>query len=107
MGMFPIMVAVWLGRNAGNANFLYNMTLVMMIFGSMLLSEWTRAGVRLRRRQHLSAFCKEVVIDALEKMLENPPARRAKEALVGDGDSTMPAAQAASASKDESLRRRR
>ncbi|CAJ1418375.1 unnamed protein product, partial [Effrenium voratum] len=29
LSMVPTMVAVWLGRNAGNANYLYNMTLVV------------------------------------------------------------------------------
>uniref|UniRef100_A0A7S2PK17 Alpha-1,3-glucosyltransferase n=1 Tax=Zooxanthella nutricula TaxID=1333877 RepID=A0A7S2PK17_9DINO len=40
LSMFPTMRAVWLGRNAGNANFLYNMTLVTVVFGSLLLSGW-------------------------------------------------------------------
>lgn len=68
--MFPTMTSVWLGRNAGNANFLFNMTLVINVFGSLLLSEWVRAGLRLRRRQHLSSFCRQVVLDTLERVLD-------------------------------------
>lgn len=67
--MFPTMTAVWLGRNAGNANFLYNMTLVINIFSSLLLSEWLRAAMKLRRRQHCMSFCREVLLDALDKSL--------------------------------------
>ena len=33
-----------------NANFAYNMTLVVSIFSSLLLSEWIKAGMRLRRQ---------------------------------------------------------
>merc|ERR1712000_64584 len=67
--MMPVMTAVWLGRNTGNANFLYNMTLVVNIFGSFLLSEWLKAGMKLRRRQHNLAFCRGMILDALDKAL--------------------------------------
>lgn len=70
LSMFPIMTAVWLGRNAGNANFLYNMTLVINVFGCLLLSEWVRAGMKLRRRQHVVAFCRQLVLSALEQVLD-------------------------------------
>merc|ERR1712039_838254 len=69
LSMFPIMTAVWLGRNAGNANFLYNMTLVVNLFGSFLLGEWLRASMKLRRRQHNLAFCRKVILDALDDAL--------------------------------------
>jgi len=68
--MFPTMVLVWLGRNAGNANFLYNMTLVVNIFSSLLLSEWIKAGMKLRRRQRTASFCRDVVLSAVEKAVE-------------------------------------
>merc|ERR1712206_61620 len=67
--MFPTMSAVWLSRNAGNANFLYNMTLVINVFGCLLLSDWLKAGMKLRRRQHMSAYCRGIVMDTLEKFL--------------------------------------
>jgi len=67
--MFPTMSAVWLARNAGNANFVYNMTLVINVFGCLLLTEWLRAGLKLRRREHMGAFCRQVVLDALEQAL--------------------------------------
>merc|ERR1719387_1205052 len=66
--MCPTMVAVWISRNAGNANFLYNMTLVSHVFSGLLLSEWLKAGVKLRRRQHLALFCRGVVLEALEAL---------------------------------------
>merc|ERR1719333_398217 len=64
--MFPVMSVVWLGRNAGNANFLYNMTLVVNVFGSLLLGEWVKAAIRVRRREHLHGFCRQVVGAALD-----------------------------------------
>jgi len=69
LSMFPTMSAVWLTRNAGNANFLYNMTLVINVFGCLLLSDWVKAGMKLRRRQHMGAFCRGIVLDTLEEML--------------------------------------
>mmetsp|Transcript_59155 Transcript_59155/g.132585 ORF Transcript_59155/g.132585 Transcript_59155/m.132585 type:complete len:475 (-) Transcript_59155:8-1432(-) len=69
LAMFPTMTAVWLTRNAGNANFLYNMTLVVNIFGSLLLSEWLKAGIRLRRRMRMTAVCEQFLMDALDKKL--------------------------------------
>jgi len=67
--MAPTMAAVWLTRNAGNANFLYNMTLVINVFGCLLVTEWLRAGLKLRRRERIGCFCREVLLDALDKGL--------------------------------------
>jgi len=67
--MAPTMAAVWLTRNAGNANFLYNMTLVINVFGCLLVTEWLRAGLKLRRRERIGCFCREVLLDALDKAL--------------------------------------
>eukprot|EP00929_Paragymnodinium_shiwhaense_P055922 TRINITY_DN27995_c0_g2_i1.p1 TRINITY_DN27995_c0_g2~~TRINITY_DN27995_c0_g2_i1.p1 ORF type:complete len:510 (+),score=95.51 TRINITY_DN27995_c0_g2_i1:106-1635(+) len=69
LSMFPTMSAVWLSRNAGNANFLYNMTLVVNVFGCLLLNEWLRAGMRLRRRQHLQAFCRDLVLNLADDVV--------------------------------------
>lgn len=71
LSMFPTMSAVWLTRNAGNANFLYNMTLVVNVFGCLLLSEWVKAGIKLRRRQHMADFCQQIVLNTLEKVLDD------------------------------------
>lgn len=38
LSMVPTMVAVWLGRNAGNANYLYNMTLVVNVASRVMFS---------------------------------------------------------------------
>jgi len=78
LAMFPTMSAVWLGRNAGNANFLYNMTLVVTIFSSLLISEWLKAGMRLRRRMRMTAFCQEVLMDALGEALDTKTSATAK-----------------------------
>jgi len=74
--MFPTMVTVWLGRNAGNANFLYNMTLVIAIFGCYLLVDWMQAAIRLRKRQRLSCFCRGIVEGALDDALAKGGPRR-------------------------------
>merc|ERR1712019_21461 len=68
--MFPTMTLVWLSRNAGNANFLFNMTLVVNVFASLLLGEWLRAGMRLRRRQHHMPFCRGIVHVALDAAVD-------------------------------------
>eukprot|EP00419_Tripos_fusus_P002671 CAMPEP_0172682836 /NCGR_PEP_ID=MMETSP1074-20121228/18437_1 /TAXON_ID=2916 /ORGANISM="Ceratium fusus, Strain PA161109" /LENGTH=475 /DNA_ID=CAMNT_0013501583 /DNA_START=99 /DNA_END=1526 /DNA_ORIENTATION=+ len=67
--MAPTMAAVWLSRNAGNANFLYNMTLVVNVFGCLLVTEWLRSGLKLRRRERVGCFCREVLLDELDKAL--------------------------------------
>eukprot|EP00927_Polykrikos_kofoidii_P000700 TRINITY_DN10259_c0_g1_i1.p1 TRINITY_DN10259_c0_g1~~TRINITY_DN10259_c0_g1_i1.p1 ORF type:complete len:478 (-),score=42.43 TRINITY_DN10259_c0_g1_i1:64-1329(-) len=67
--MFPIMTAVWLTRNAGNANFAYNMTLVVTVFGCVLLGEWTRAAMAMRKRQKIFAFCRGILLAEVEKVL--------------------------------------
>jgi len=105
--MFPTMSAVWLTRNAGNANYLYNMTLVINVFGCLLLSEWMRAGTKLRRREHLGSFCRELVEDVLERALSEH--RPAGEAAAGDTMAAAPdaiEAEATSALEDSGLRRR-
>eukprot|EP00747_Dinoflagellata_sp_TGD_P179654 gnl/TRDRNA2_/TRDRNA2_30791_c0_seq1.p1 gnl/TRDRNA2_/TRDRNA2_30791_c0~~gnl/TRDRNA2_/TRDRNA2_30791_c0_seq1.p1 ORF type:complete len:494 (+),score=69.21 gnl/TRDRNA2_/TRDRNA2_30791_c0_seq1:74-1555(+) len=94
LAMFPTMAAVWLGRNAGNANYVYNMTLVINIFASLLLTEWLKAGMKLRRRQHIASFCRGVVLSTLDEMLASrgPPARpktpMVKEGQAGGVDET-------------------
>merc|ERR1712054_78176 len=75
--MFPTMTLVWLQRNAGNANFLYNMTLVVNIFSSLLLSEWLKAAIKLRRRMRSATFFREIVQDTVEKVVRMDPAARA------------------------------
>jgi len=72
--MFPTMSAVWLSRNAGNANFLYNMTLVINVFGCLLLSDWLRAGIKLRRRQRLHEYCSTIVCGLVEEALKGKEA---------------------------------
>merc|ERR1711920_135675 len=74
--MFPTMSAVWLSRNAGNANFLYNMTLVINVFGCLLLAEWIRGGIKLRRRQHVSSFCRELVLGMAERAVAHHTPRQ-------------------------------
>merc|ERR1712039_1066275 len=74
--MFPTMSAVWLSRNAGNANFLYNMTLVINVFGCLLLAEWIRGGIKLRRRQHVSSFCRELVLGMTEQAVAHRTPRQ-------------------------------
>jgi len=66
--MFPTMEAVWLSRNAGNANFLYNMTLVVNVFGCLLLTEWLRAGQKMRKRAHATAFCRNIIMDIVDQV---------------------------------------
>merc|ERR1712151_1388942 len=66
--MFSTMTAVWLTRNAGNANFVYNMTLVVNVFACLLLTDWIRAAIKLRRREHLMAFCRGIIFDIAEKV---------------------------------------
>ena len=46
LSMVPTMVAVWLGRNAGNANYLYNMTLVVNVALEVRFSS-LRLGLRV------------------------------------------------------------
>lgn len=79
--MFPTMTSVWLGRNAGNANFVFNMTLVINVFGSLLLSEWVRSGVKIRRRQKVQSYFRQVVLDVVERVLagERPDSEQAEE----------------------------
>eukprot|EP00434_Breviolum_minutum_P044079 symbB.v1.2.039331.t1/scaffold6493.1/size17610/1 len=85
LSMVPTMVAVWLGRNAGNANYLYNMTLVVNVFGSLTLSQWVKAGMRLRKRQHQLSFFRKLVLDIVEEVLVDPKAAQEKAAaLVAD-----------------------
>lgn len=65
LSFFPAMLHVWLNRNAGNANFLFNMTLGIGFFGGQLLVEWLKAGIRLRKRMRASAFCRNIVLDII------------------------------------------
>lgn len=78
LSMVPTMVAVWLGRNAGNANYLYNMTLVVNVFGSLTLSQWVRAGMRLRKRQHQLSYFRKVVLDIVDEVVADPKAAKEK-----------------------------
>merc|ERR1712048_1163938 len=102
--MFPTMTVVWLGRNAGNANFLYNMTLVINVFGGLLLTEWIKAGMQLRRRQHIRAFCREVILTVVGQVLEG-------QSNAGPSTSEPEVAQletaAVAATSDTGLRQRR
>jgi len=109
--MFPTMAAVWLSRNAGNANFLYNMTLVINVFSGLLLTEWLRAGMRLRKRVHEAAFCRRVLLEALDEGLQ-----ALADSAAGPGKASVdaPKAEAAAAGSssaaeggDGGLRRRR
>eukprot|EP00439_Symbiodinium_sp_Y106_P049593 s3353_g6.t1 len=78
LSMVPTMVAVWLGRNAGNANYLYNMTLVVNVFASLTLSEWVKAGMRLRKRQFRLAYFRELVLGLADEVAANPASAKAK-----------------------------
>jgi hypothetical protein len=69
LSMFPTMSSVWLTRNAGNANYLYNMTLVVSIFSSLLLGEWLKAAVTMRKRQRLAEFLSETLVRELNVVL--------------------------------------
>ncbi|CAE8710698.1 unnamed protein product [Polarella glacialis] len=80
LSMFPTMSAVWLGRNTGNANYLYNMVLVVNVFGCLLLSEFVKAAIRLRRRKHLGAFCRKVVLEIADEVAADAVAAKAKSA---------------------------
>eukprot|EP00928_Gymnodinium_smaydae_P035642 TRINITY_DN25047_c0_g1_i1.p1 TRINITY_DN25047_c0_g1~~TRINITY_DN25047_c0_g1_i1.p1 ORF type:complete len:534 (-),score=111.52 TRINITY_DN25047_c0_g1_i1:34-1635(-) len=101
--MFPTMRAVWLTRNAGNANFLFNMSLVINIFACLLLCDWLKAGIRLRRRLHVQAFCRGVVLDALDAVLARP--RGEASGAKGSGGASA-ADRGASARSDGGLRQR-
>lgn len=68
--MFPTMVTVWLSRNAGNANFVFNMNLVINVFSGLVLTEFIRAAVYMRHRQRLSAYCQNIVLGLVEKAVE-------------------------------------
>lgn len=89
LSMVPTMVAVWLGRNAGNANYLYNMTLVVNVFGSLTLSQWVKAGMRLRKRQHQLSFFRKLVLDIVEEVLVDPKAAQEKAAALVADDSEL------------------
>jgi len=78
LSMVPTMVAVWLGRNAGNANYLYNMTLVVNVFASLTLSEWVKAGMRLRKRQFRLAFFRELLLSLADEVAANPASVKEK-----------------------------
>merc|ERR1712226_99366 len=67
--MFPTMISLWLGRNAANANFVHNMNLVIGIFSGLLLTEWLRSGIKLRKRSKLCSFCHEVISKSLDEAL--------------------------------------
>eukprot|EP00444_Apocalathium_aciculiferum_P068874 CAMPEP_0183568232 /NCGR_PEP_ID=MMETSP0371-20130417/116631_1 /TAXON_ID=268820 /ORGANISM="Peridinium aciculiferum, Strain PAER-2" /LENGTH=48 /DNA_ID= /DNA_START= /DNA_END= /DNA_ORIENTATION= len=45
------------------------MTLVINIFGCLLLSEWARSAIKLRRRMRLSAYCRQVVLSVVDDVL--------------------------------------
>lgn len=105
--MFPTMSSVWLGRNAGNANFLYNMTLVVNIFGGLLLSEWVKAAMKLRRRQKMCTFCHDIVLEALDAALVGGAAPGEGEAAVADGPCEGAAGDSATGGRVGGLRRRR
>ncbi|CAE7255058.1 PIGU [Symbiodinium pilosum] len=81
LSMVPTMVAVWLGRNAGNANYLYNMTLVVNVFGSLTLSEWVKAGMRLRKRQFRLAYFRKMVLSLANEVAADPAAAKVKASL--------------------------
>merc|ERR1712087_892971 len=66
--MFPTMNTVWLARNAGNANFLYNMILVINVFGCLLISDWVRSGMRAQRRARLHGYCQQVISGLVDKV---------------------------------------
>jgi len=89
LSMVPTMVAVWLGRNAGNANYLYNMTLVVNVFGTLTLSEWVKAGMRLRKRQFRLAYFRDVVLTLVDEVAANPAAAKAKAMPAPDADTTV------------------
>mmetsp|Transcript_157568 Transcript_157568/g.278044 ORF Transcript_157568/g.278044 Transcript_157568/m.278044 type:complete len:517 (-) Transcript_157568:37-1587(-) len=76
LSMFPTMTSVWLRRNAGNANFLYNMTLVTNFFSSILLSEWIKSCMKLRKRQRLEAFCRGITLDIVQQAVEQGSEKR-------------------------------
>ncbi|CAK9080046.1 unnamed protein product [Durusdinium trenchii] len=78
LSMVPTMVAVWLGRNAGNANYMYNMTLIVNVFGSLTLSQWVKAGLRLRKRQHSLAYFRQLVLDIVDEVVADPKAAKVK-----------------------------
>merc|ERR1719456_1456042 len=63
--MYPMMSAMWITRNAGNANFLYNMHLVFHVFAGLLLAEWIKSGIRLRRRANLRNFLAFQVVEPI------------------------------------------
>ncbi|CAE7451901.1 PIGU [Symbiodinium natans] len=90
LSMVPTMVAVWLGRNAGNANYLYNMTLVVNVFGSLTLSEWVKAGMRLRKRQFRLAYFRKLVLAVADEVSANPAAAKARASVPApDADTTV------------------
>lgn len=112
LSMFPTMTSVWLRRNAGNANFLYNMTLVTNVFSSLLLSEWIKSAMKLRKRQRLTAFCHNVTLDILQQALHQvkdrqiPSSSEAKK--VAHATSAGASGEASAAlSTDKGLRQRR
>merc|ERR1712216_39531 len=67
IGMYPEMTAMWITRNAGNANFLYNMHLVFHVFAGLLVAECIKSGVRLRRRKHVECFVRQEILDKMVK----------------------------------------
>jgi len=80
LSMFPTMSSVWLTRNAGNANYLYNMTLVVSVFSSLLLGEWLKAAVTLRKRQRLGEFLSKTLVGELDAALSDTQRRKAETA---------------------------
>lgn len=115
LSMFPTMTSVWLRRNAGNANFLYNMTLVTNFFSSILLSEWIKSCMKLRKRQRLEAFCRGITCDIVQQAVEQSSEKRQtqSESVAADNgarDSSERGGEtkaAASTADDEGLRHRR
>uniref|UniRef100_A0A0G4ICH8 Uncharacterized protein n=1 Tax=Chromera velia CCMP2878 TaxID=1169474 RepID=A0A0G4ICH8_9ALVE len=62
----PVMASLWLERNTGNANFLFNMCLVQHIFAGFLLVEWTRAAALLQRKRGTVDFVRRLLDSCLD-----------------------------------------
>lgn len=73
--MYPMMTAMWITRNAGNANFLYNMHLVFHIFCALLLADWIKAGIKLRRRMNMRSFVAARILGPILDAVEATAAR--------------------------------
>eukprot|EP01066_Platyproteum_vivax_P013102 Platyproteum_vivax@DN5958_c0_g1_i2.p1 len=70
LALFPIMSDLWLNRNTGNANFLYNMNLVNHVVTGLMLVSWIESAIQQKNTTYLQIACKEIITSLVDEAVE-------------------------------------